>query len=95
MQHLRALEETRGALLERVPNSVSARFDRACAQSSLPETIIAALLGVSSEDMWDIRNPGVIPAGVLPRVRAFTEALETSRETTGEPSQRTGDEGDE
>ncbi|MCE3508004.1 hypothetical protein LCD27_14965, partial [Staphylococcus aureus] len=33
MEHLRALEATRGALLERMPTSLSARFDRACAQS--------------------------------------------------------------
>lgn len=91
MQHLRALEETRGALLERMPASVSARFDRACAQASLPETIIAALLGVSSDDVWDIRNRGVIPAGVLPRVRAFTEAVESSH---GSADQVSG-EGDE
>ncbi len=35
MEHLRSLEETRSALLERMPASLSARFDRACAQSSL------------------------------------------------------------
>jgi transcriptional regulator with XRE-family HTH domain len=78
MEHLRALEATRSALLKRMPNSLSARFDRACARSSLPETIIAALLGVGTDDMWDMRNRGVIPAGALPRVRAFTEAVESS-----------------
>ena len=73
MRHLQALETTRGALLERMPMSLSARFDRACAQSSLPEPVIAALLGVSAAEMWDIRNRGVIPPGALPRVRAFAD----------------------
>jgi transcriptional regulator with XRE-family HTH domain len=76
MQHLQALETTRGALLKRMPMSLSARFDRSCARSSLPEPVIAALLGVTGEEMWDIRNRGVIPPGALPRVRAFTDALD-------------------
>ncbi len=73
IQHLEELETTRGALLDRVPMSLSARLDRACARSSLPEAVIAGMLGVSSAQMWDIRNRGVIPPGALPRVRAFTE----------------------
>jgi hypothetical protein len=75
MAHLQALEATRTALLERMPTSLNARFDRACAQSSLPDAIIASLLGVSSDEMWDIRNRGAIPAGALPRVRAFADAV--------------------
>jgi transcriptional regulator with XRE-family HTH domain len=74
MRHLQALEATRSALLERMPMSLSARFDHACAQSSLPEPVIAALLGVTATEMWDIRNRGVVPPGALPRVRAFAEA---------------------
>jgi transcriptional regulator with XRE-family HTH domain len=74
MQHLQALEATRGALLKRMPMSLSARFDRACAQTPLPEPVIAALLGVTGEEMWDIRNRGVIPPGALPRVRAFADS---------------------
>lgn len=77
MEHLQALEATRAALLERMPTSLSARFDRACAKSSLPETIIAALVGVGVDDLWDIRNRGVIAPGALPRVRAFTAAVES------------------
>jgi transcriptional regulator with XRE-family HTH domain len=73
MQHLEALEKTRGALIERMPMSLSARFDRACAESSLPEPVIAALVGVTAAEMWDIRNRGVIPPGALPRVRAFAD----------------------
>jgi transcriptional regulator with XRE-family HTH domain len=79
MAHLQSLEETRSALLERMPASLSARFDRACAQSALPDPIIAALLGVGGDEMWDIRNRGAIPPGALPRVRAFAEAMEATR----------------
>jgi transcriptional regulator with XRE-family HTH domain len=74
MQHLQAMEATRSALLERMPTSLGARFDHACAQSSLPEPVIAALLGVTAAEMWDIRNRGVVPPGALPRVRAFADA---------------------
>jgi hypothetical protein len=28
--------------------------------------------------VWDIRNTGIIPAGALPRVRAFAEAAESA-----------------
>ena len=73
MRHLQALETTRGALLERMLSSLGARFDRACAQSSLSEPVVAALLGVTATEMWDIRNRGVIPPGALPRVRAFVD----------------------
>ena len=73
MRHLQALETTRGALLDRMPMSLSARFDRACGQSSLPEPVVAALIGVTVTEMWDIRNRGVIPPGALPRVRAFAD----------------------
>lgn len=73
MAHLQALEATRSDLLQRMPASLTARFDRACAQSSLPEPVIAALLGVDADEMWDIRNRGVIPPGALARVRAFAD----------------------
>jgi transcriptional regulator with XRE-family HTH domain/lambda repressor-like predicted transcriptional regulator len=76
MEHLQELEATRSGLLKRMPTSLSARFDRACAQSALPETVIAALLGVDTEELWDIRNRGAIPPGALPRVRAFADAIE-------------------
>ncbi|AGZ51431.1 helix-turn-helix domain-containing protein [Mycobacterium kansasii] len=75
MQHLQSLEAMRSTLLERMSTSLSARFDRACAQSPLPEAVIAALIGVSTDEMWDIRNRGVIPPGALPRVRAFVDAM--------------------
>lgn len=84
MGHLQALEATRGALLQRLATSLSARFDRACAQSQLPEPVIAALLGVTGEQLWEIRNSGVIAPGVLPRVRAFLDTVATSGEIAGE-----------
>ena len=92
MQHLQALETTRRALLERLPASLSARFDRACQQSSLPETVIAALVGVGNDEMWDIRNRGLIPPGALPRVRAFAEVVES---TNQDETDQDGDGGPE
>lgn len=73
MTHLKALESIRTGLLERMPAAIATRFDQACARSNLPESVIAALLGVTTEQLWDIRNRGVIPPGALPRVRAFVE----------------------
>jgi transcriptional regulator with XRE-family HTH domain len=73
MGHLRDLEAIRSDLLQRMPASLTARFDAACARSSLPEPVIAALLGVSADELWDIRNRGVIPPGALARVRAFAD----------------------
>ena len=74
MAHLRTLEDIRSTLLARMPASISARFDRACRHSGLPDAVIAALIGVTAEELWDIRNKGLIPPGALPRVRAFAEA---------------------
>ena len=48
------------------------------------------MLGVGSDDMWDIRNRGVIPPGALPRVRAFADAVEA-----GSPGARTGQDSGE
>ncbi len=83
MEHLQALEATRTALLERMPASLSARFDRACALSQLPDAVIAALIGVDSDELWDIRNRGVIPPGALPRIRAFVDGSTESSEQQG------------
>lgn len=73
MAHLQTLEGIRAGLLARMPGGIGARFDQACRSSALPDAVIAALLGVSAEEMWDIRNKGLIPPGALPRVRAFVE----------------------
>lgn len=74
MGYLAELEDLRTGLLARLPAAIGARFDRACAESHLPETVIAALIGVGAEELWSIRNRGVIPPGAVARVRAFVEA---------------------
>jgi len=74
MAHLKTLESIRTGLLARMPGGLGARFDRACRQSGLPDTVITTLLGVTTEEMWGIRNRGLVPPGALPRVRAFVEA---------------------
>lgn len=88
MGHLRALEATRSGLLQRMPTSLSARFDQACASSPLPEPVIAELLGVTADEMWDIRNRGVIPPGALARVRAFADATQAVTDDEGDSGDR-------
>lgn len=78
MEHLQALEEIRRTLLKRMPMSLSTRFDQACAHSSLPEPVVAALVGVRAAELWDIRTRGVVPPGALPRVRAFADTINRS-----------------
>ncbi|MCV7314181.1 helix-turn-helix transcriptional regulator [Mycolicibacillus parakoreensis] len=75
LEHLRTLERTRVALLARLPASLGAHFDRACAAAALPATVIAVLLGISTEQLWEIRCGGPIPAAAVPRVGAFTAAV--------------------
>lgn len=87
MDHLHAIEAMRSGLLDRLPTSLSARFERACVASSLPDAVIAQLIGVGAEEVWDIRNRGVIPPGALPRVRAFADAVpDTDPMEDGKPS---------
>lgn len=74
LAQLTTLEDIRTQMLALVPASIGARFDLACRRSGLPAPVVAALVGVSVEEMWDIRNRGRVPPGVLPRVRAFVEA---------------------
>jgi len=74
MSQLHTLEGIRTGLLDRMPAAVGARFDRACRSSGLPAPVIAELLGVTPEEVWDIRNRGRIPPGAVPRVRAFVAA---------------------
>ena len=74
MAQLKTLEDIRSSLLARMPGGIGARFDRACRRSGLPDAVIAALLGVTGEEMWSIRNRGLVPPGALPRVRRFVEA---------------------
>ncbi|BBY55909.1 helix-turn-helix transcriptional regulator [Mycobacterium koreense] len=75
LEHLRTLERTRVALLERLPASLSARFDRACAVAVLPAAVIAEVLGVSAAQLWEIRCGGAVPAAAVRRVEAFTAAV--------------------
>lgn len=71
LAHVHALESIRAQLMGLLPASLSSQFDRACATAALPETVIAALLGITTEQLWDIRNQGPVPAGALARIRAF------------------------
>jgi transcriptional regulator with XRE-family HTH domain len=82
MGHVQSLESTRTGLLARLPDSTGARFDRACATSALPETVIAALVGITPAEMWDIRNRGYVPPGALQRVRAFVDAHRAADEAS-------------
>ncbi len=74
--HVRALESARQDLLARLPDSLAARLDRACAASRLPDPVVAALLGLSVEEMWAIRTGGAVPTGAVARVRGFVDAVE-------------------
>jgi transcriptional regulator with XRE-family HTH domain len=74
LRHLAELEETRTQLLGLLAGSLSARLDAACARSPLPDAVIAALLGVTADQLWDIRNQGTIPPSALARVQAFVSA---------------------
>lgn len=73
--HIKALEFIRCELLARVPQSLGAQFDRACTRSTFPEAVIAAVVGVSADQVWAIRNNAAIPPGALGRIRAFVEAF--------------------
>lgn len=75
LRHVRSLEATRRALLARLGDSLGARLDRACAAAGLPEPVVADLLGLSVEQMWEIRNgAAAVPSQVVPRIRAFVGA---------------------
>lgn len=71
LAHVRALESIRASLMGLLPESLATQFDRACTAAALPETVIAALLGITPEQLWDIRNQGPVPPGALARIRAF------------------------
>ena len=78
LEHLHELEATRARLLALLPGSLSARLDLACTRSALPESVVATLLGITGEQLWDIRNQGAIPPGALARVQAFVDATPLS-----------------
>jgi transcriptional regulator with XRE-family HTH domain len=74
---LRDLEGKRHALLARIATSLPGRVEQACRKSDLPEALIAAMTGVSSDELWQIRTEGVIPDGVNTRIAAFLKAVDT------------------
>ena len=61
-------------LLALLPDSLQFRLDVACTRSPMPEVVIAALLGVTVEQVWDMRNQGPVPPGAVARVQAFVDA---------------------
>ncbi|MCV7191750.1 helix-turn-helix domain-containing protein [Mycolicibacterium brumae] len=73
LDSLRELEQIRTDLLARLPASLAARFERACRRSGLPERVIATMLGVETDQVWDIRTSGVTPAGAADRVHQFID----------------------
>ena len=73
MAQLKTLEDIRSSLLARMPGGIGARFDRACRRSGLPDSVIAALLGVTTEEMG-YPQPGTRTARGCCGVRRFVEA---------------------
>jgi len=71
MAHVKAAETIRADLMARLPGSIGAQFDEACVRSGLPDPIIAALIGVSVEQMWDIRTGAAIAPAAVAAVSAF------------------------
>ncbi len=81
LRHVQALEDIRRTLLDRLADSLGAQLDRACARSGLPEPVIAGLLGISVEQMWDVRNgAAALPPNTVDRIRAFVEHVERDRD---------------
>lgn len=81
LRHVRALEDIRRTLLDRLADSLGAQLDRACARSGLPEPVIAGLLGISVEQMWDVRNgAAALPPNTVDRIRAFVAHVERDRD---------------
>lgn len=77
LKQLRDLEHKRRFLLDRIPGTLAARVERACRRSELPDLLVAAMNGISSEDLWRIRTEGVIPDGLNTRLAAFLKAIGT------------------
>lgn len=77
LKRLRELEHKRRGLLGRIPNTLPARLELACRRAELPDPLIAAMNGISSEELWQIRTEGVIPDGLNTRIAAFLKAIGT------------------
>lgn len=77
LRMLRDLESKRRALLDRVPDSMAARFDSACRRSGLPEALIGVLTGLTGDEVWMIRAGGAVPEGSNARLAAFIRAVDS------------------
>lgn len=73
-ERVRELEAVRQSLLARLDRGLGARLDAAVRASPLPESVIAGMLGVSTEHIWEIRNGAAIPPEAIARVRAFIDS---------------------
>ena len=71
LAHVKAAEAIRADLMARIPGSLGAQFDLACVRSGLPDPVIAALVGVTVEQVWDIRTGSPITPAALAAVIAF------------------------
>lgn len=82
--HLETLESTRRDLTSRLAErSLSAKLDTACANSPLPDSLIAQMLGTSAEDLWVWRNQGAIPADAVALVQTFVARDQPVAQTDG------------
>ncbi len=78
LEYLRALESTRLQLADLLePTSLSAQLDVACRQSSLPDQVIAELLGATVEELWVWRN-GDLDSDATDVVQAFISCVHRS-----------------
>ncbi|MGD9622279.1 MAG: helix-turn-helix domain-containing protein [Mycolicibacterium sp.] len=80
--HLETLESTRRNLTSRLAGrSLSAKLDTACANSPLPDSLIAQMLGTTAEDLWVWRNQGAIPSDAIALVQTFVARDQPVAET--------------
>lgn len=93
LRMLRDLENKRKTLLDRIPDSMAARFDSACRRSGLPEALIGVLTGLTGDEVWMIRAGGAVPEGANARLAAFIRAVD-SGELADDNAPEHGDDGD-
>jgi transcriptional regulator with XRE-family HTH domain len=81
LDYLEDFEVTRRALTGRLSEaSAGAVLDLACADTGLPDAVVARLFGVSAEELWSWRCGGAaIPAAALELVHAFTAERQPAR----------------
>ncbi|MGV9798830.1 helix-turn-helix domain-containing protein [Mycobacterium sp. NPDC003449] len=72
MGHLQTLEATRQGLVSRLESrSLGAQFNRACSASSLSDSVIARMLGTTTENVWAWRNETAIPGDSVELIQTF------------------------